>query len=217
MSNELQKKDTLQSLTREFSDMVRLMDGIEECEVSGDREVEKAHMITELNALIAGKKGEIAKKIHGIKRFFEYLDDREKRLREYKANADAAIHAIDYQKNELTEYVLHALKEHEDATGEKSIECDGAKLSYQKAGKSPLIIDDESEIDDNYASTRFVVRTIAKSEIEMIKSFFSANSIAYNEIRYIDKDAVRNALTRGDEVSGAHLGEQTEIIKIKVR
>jgi hypothetical protein len=206
-----QKPNAMELAQRMSSSMDMLRESLE-TEFDNPDELEAFQR--EICVQIAGDERTIAQKISGIDWYITQLKAAREALTDKRKQIDKVNAAIDNRVERIKDYILMVLKHIEAHTGVNEVKADGIKITYQKQGeKEPLIID-ESLIPNEYKRYAVTLHGFSSTAVDNFKAQYPQADITVSSAP--DKDAIRAAIKRGEEVPGASIGAQAEGIRIKV-
>jgi len=219
MSNEIEKpkKKSLAVMSDEFIEMMGKISKID-AQIDSDETLtdeQRAELEKQICEVVAGKGHEIKNKVESIDYFIGMLNDARAKLTQRRADIDRANKTIDNRISSIKKYVLECMK----SIGANEIKNDILTISYQKQGaKEPVIIDDEAFIPFEYKKYSITIKNLSKQNIKSMDEYLKNNGFgAFISSCDVDKDSIRESIKAGSKISGAHIGEQSEGIRIKIK
>jgi polyhydroxyalkanoate synthesis regulator phasin len=181
-----------------------------------ESEDEKQKFAEEIVRSIVGDEKTIAKKVVNIQEVINAIDAQIEKARAWKKDIDRQIKIATNVQERVKEYALECLKIIFARTGQKYVESDGVRISYQAQGhKHPVVIDDDALVSYKYYDTTISI-TLPYEKMEEVISMLKNNGVmTWEEKKTISADRVRSALLNDQKVEGAHIAPQAEGIRIK--
>jgi hypothetical protein len=168
----------------------------------------------ELIRHIAGEEKTIVQKIGNIKHFIDFCNAKSEQLTEHRKEIDAVNSAIKNKVKSLKEYVLFVLKQIEKTTGQKGIEADGIKITYQGQGpKEPLNIPDPEKVPFELCDFSVVFSALTFEQAKEIFAIHKHGSVKMTHEP--NQDKVLSSIKAGNIDTGGVILPQAEGIRIK--
>lgn len=204
-------KKSLVVMGNDFIEGIKMLSDALGTEFESDEE--KKEFCDAIVMHIAGDEKSIVQKTVSIKEFIDFIKTKIDWFKKLKDDANKAENTLKNLEARLKDRVLFVLKNIEKQAGVKCVEFNGIKISYQGSGKKePVIIDDEARIPFIYKRYSVTINGITKESVDNIETLFDDVKISSKP----DTDALLKALKDGEEIAGAHIGEQSESIRITV-